>query len=303
LDKKNLIDQKIKEVRPINTFQRKYKFWETFIQPLPAFFGKQRLARRFLGKYLETKECLLRTRSGSLFFVPCLREAIAINLFTNGFYEHANIQVILRHLSGQKDGLFLDIGANIGLYSIQIDLETGDNIHSIAVEASPKCFKYLVKNIKINNAKNIHCMRVAVAENVSSSVPFYEAPDLDMGMGSFSPQFHDDPIPVETTTIDMILKEGPDRQVRALKVDVEGYESKVFEGASRLLRGKEAPLICFEFMDWAERRAEGINVGDSQRVLKGFGYDIWKITDYMKGKKPLDNIIEKGCFDLVALKR
>jgi hypothetical protein len=88
-----------------------------------------------------------------------------------------------------------------------------------------------------------------------------------------------------------------------LKVDVEGHELAVFEGARRLLTAAPSPLIIFEFCDWAESRFENTGPGQAQAFLMSHGYDLWRLEDYGKGQGPLRDPIKQGSSMIVGARR
>jgi hypothetical protein len=87
-----------------------------------------------------------------------------------------------------------------------------------------------------------------------------------------------------------------------MKVDIEGYEAIAFKGCQQLLSRPNAPVIVFEFCDWAEARSPNLSVGEAQRVLAGFGYQIWRLNDLVAGRQPLSQILEHGSETLVGIK-
>jgi len=100
----------------------------------------------------------------------------------------------------------------------------------------------------------------------------------------------------------MLEAQGVSR-VTAIKVDVEGYEAHVFSGASRILTQSIQPKIIFEFCDWAEDRAFPGKCGWAQSILQGFGYSLWKISEYTRGGPPLKEPVTKGTETIVAVSR
>lgn len=275
-----------------------------FIAPifrfLPKFRGKYRLARFILGKSLRHKNVNLTDDNGCQYTIPSLQEPVGFGLLVDGVYEPDSIQLMLQKLP--ENAVFLDIGANIGVFTITAAQFLKQNGRVIAVEASPKIFPYLRQNIKANGFNNVKILELAATEQDNATVLFYEAPMDKFGMGSLGPQFDNYPIEVKTKTIDSILQDEKIDKVDFMKIDVEGYEASVFQGAEKLLNSPNAPIILFEFCDWAEARKPGGKVGDSQRVLIDFGYTIWRLTDFIKGGKPLDMILEIGSDMLVGVK-
>lgn len=123
-------------------------------------------------------------------------------------------------------------------------------------------------------------------------------------MGALSPQFGAQPVAVTAITLDQILAEEKINHVDLLKVDVEGFEALVFQGAKRLLTGQNPPLVVFEFCDWAERRTAGIEMRSAQQILKEWDYRFWRLSDFICNRDiPLGNILVKGSEMLVAARR
>ncbi len=121
-------------------------------------------------------------------------------------------------------------------------------------------------------------------------------------MGSLAAQFHERPSPVSAQTLDSILEELSVREVDILKVDVEGYEGAVFKGAQRVLKAAHAPVVLFEFADWAETRA-GVPPGYAQTLLRDYGYSIWHLSDFMKRRAGPCRDVIRGGFEMFVATR
>ncbi len=90
-------------------------------------------------------------------------------------------------------------------------------------------------------------------------------------------------------------------RVDCIKVDVEGYEQQVFQGASKILM-QYKPVVFFEFCDWSENRpSENSKPGDAQRYLMALGYNIFLLKSWIENKSPLAKVLEEGSADLVAM--
>jgi FkbM family methyltransferase len=242
---------------------------------------------------------LLCNRSGELFLVPHLCEPIGFELFIHGDYEPLTRRYILKNLP--QGGTFVDVGANIGIFTVPGAKRVGPRGRVLAVEASPRAFRYLEHNVRLNRLENVeprHC----AAYDRNDEIAFWEAPADHFGMGSVSPQFHDCPIPLSARTLDTLLAEIGIGHVDVLKVDVEGCEAAVFLGAERLLTGPEPPFVLFEFCDWAEARAARGRSGGAQDVLREYGYQIRRLSDESPEAPPLDGALTSGFEMLVAVK-
>ena len=261
--------------------------------------GKARLAKTLLDRSLCDKDVEIDA-SGCQWIVPSLREPIAFHLLINGVYEPETIKLLPDHLD--SGAVFVDVGANIGAFTVLASKKVGSGGKVIAIEPSPRIFPYLEKNISLNHLSNVRTKQCAACDLDAQQLRFYEAPVDHFGMGSLAPQFHEASVSVAAQTLDHILAEEKIKHVNILKVDVEGFEAAVFKGARQLLTGKNPPLIVFELCDWAEARVPKGKVGDAQQVLKEWGYQIWSLSDFLRNKRSLSNIIKKGSIMLVARK-
>jgi FkbM family methyltransferase len=227
--------------------------------------------------------------------VPNLSEPVGFALAVHGSYEPGEVDVLREHLSADVD--FLDIGANIGAFTIPL---AGFARRVVAIEASPSVIPFLRWNVELSGKTNVDIVDCAVSAPGIDSVPFYMPPMDRYGMGSSAPQFYVEPVTLAARPVDRILSDcGPGR-IAAVKVDVEGFESQVFLGAMDLLRSTPAPFILFEFCDWAEERAFPGRKGWAQQILLDEGYTLWPLSDYLAKSDPLTRPVVSGCHMIVG---
>jgi FkbM family methyltransferase len=262
--------------------------------------GKTRTAKLLLRPLLQTGDAAVHDGTGCKYIVPSLREPLAYHLFFDGVYEPETLRLLLIRV--RPGSTFVDVGANIGAFTMPVARQIGSSGMVLAIEASPRVFPYLAHNVRVNGLSNVR-LRNCAASDTSRPLPFYEAPAEKFGMGSVGPQFLSEPTLVPAETLDCILAEENVTEVSVLKVDVEGFEAAVFRGAARLLNGPRPPLVVFEFCDWAEARAPGVNVGEAQRALREYGYTLWRLHEFgRRGARPLDTEMLQGFEMLVAAK-
>ena len=265
----------------------------------PGSPGKARVARWLLGARLDQRDCWVEARGGLRFKVPSLREPVGFHLLIDGVYEPAGAKLFARVL---RPGMrFVDVGANIGVHALAAARHVGEGGDVLALEAAPGVFPYLAANVAANGSRNVTALSLAAGEAEVSQVPFFPAPATHFGMGSRAPQFDAAPVLVDCDTLDHVLAARPGPAVGLVKVDVEGFESGVFAGAERLLGGHGAPPVLFEFTDWAELRA-GVGPGAAQRRLLDYGYRLWRLDDWLRGRAPLARVLDAGAADLLAVK-
>ena len=261
--------------------------------------GKTRISKFLLNNFcLRTSDLIIPLKSGHKLLVPNVKEPIAFSILISGVYEQDVFNVIKDNLS--QGDIFVDVGANVGCFSIPLSTTVGlsGQIHSF--EASPTISRYLKNNIQLNGLSNIFFNNIAVSDK-DGLVSFYDAPIHKFGMGGLASVGFGSTL-VEVPSICLNHYFQVPCKIKVLKIDVEGFEVCVLKGASKLLQNNYVDLIIFEFLDWAEARVPNHRPGDSQRYLMDHGFQIWRLCDYLKGRKPLENALETGGDMLVAKK-
>jgi len=267
----------------------------------PGLPGKARSARLILRSFLQAQDVTVNDGAGFKYVVPSLHEPVAFHLLTDGAYEPETLRFVLSRLG--PGSTFVDVGANIGALTIPAARKMGAAGTVVAIEASPRIFPYLAHNVAINGISNVRLWCCAANDIASPGLPFYEAPADHFGMGSLGAQFHSEPSVVPGETLDRILAEENVTAVTVLKVDVEGFESAVLRGAANLLNSPHAPIVIFEFCDWAEARVANAKVGEAQRLLREYGYTLWLLHDFDRRRsRPLERDLTVGSAMLVAEK-
>src|SRR5437762_4746872 len=112
----------------------------------PAVRGKARLARYLLGSSIDVQEIVVNGRDGCTYISPSLREPIAFYLLIDGVYEIEAMDFLLKRLT--SGDVFIDIGANIGTFTLPTAQKVGSTGCVVAIEPSPRVFPYLERNIR-----------------------------------------------------------------------------------------------------------------------------------------------------------
>jgi FkbM family methyltransferase len=153
-----------------------------------------------------------------------------------GLHEYQDMFLLL-HLLRPKD-LFVDIGANIGSYSMLSAAHIGCD--TIAIEPVPATFNHLLDNIRINEVKEkVEALNIALGSQEGTT-----AFTTNFGTMNHVATSNDrDTILVTVSSLDKILG---GRIPILLKIDVEGFESEVLNGASQTLADDNLKAIIIE---------------------------------------------------------
>jgi FkbM family methyltransferase len=206
------------------------------------------------------------------------------------YYKYEEEEFLSRYL--KKGDIYIDIGANIGLFALKAASIIGNNGSVFAVEPMPKIFKYLYKNVKFNGFQNVKLYKYAIGDSVTNT--YLTDIKYDDTINAILPSGG---LKVEQTTMDTLFNELVEK-INLLKVDVEGYEIFVFRGAKNILKRTD----CVFFESW-ENHFSKFNycTEDLFRVLINSGFHIYKlINDRLEQLSTGYKSTE--CEDLIALK-
>lgn len=266
----------------------------------PDFKGKQRIIRFLFGKYLnKQKDIIVHSFENIKYIIPNCKEIVGFELLINGAYEPETVRLIIERLP--VNGVFIDIGANIGSISIPVAIKRPD-VQVFSIEASNYVFDYLRRNVELNGLKNISIFNKAISNKDDELVDFSIHPE-QFGKG-FLNGFSDALInKVHTIKLDSLVAENSIKSVDLIKIDIEGYEYFALIGSNNLLTSKLPPDIVFEFEDWAEARAKGSTPGNAQKYLMDLGYRLIKLNKNKKQQAKITTPIIVGSTMILATKK
>ena len=172
-----------------------------------------------------------------------LREQVYTQFLRHGCIPHQKpTDELLKKLIRSGDLIF-DIGANIGYLSLLFNSLLKNTGTVVAIEPSTRCFHQLQRNTAF--AEKIQTLNVAIS-NRTEKLRFAETKCLERSSLE-TVNTYAKTIDVEEIQLDdLCLKYGmPD----FIKIDVEGHEFAVFQGAEKMLSSKLRPLIYFEALN------------------------------------------------------
>lgn len=221
-----------------------------------------RFASWQIGSRLASGPIIHEWVNGSRFLVSTGETALTGNIYT-GLFEFPEMAFLLHFL--RADDVFVDVGANAGSFTILACAAVG--ARGVAFEPVPSTYRRLVENMELNGlGKRVKCINKGVGAD-RGSVAF----TADSGATNHPVARGEqctNAVTVEMTSLDIALEgESP----TLLKIDVEGYETSVLEGARETLRRPALSSVIMEL------NGSGSRYGfDESRILRemedcGFG--------------------------------
>ena len=197
-----------------------------------------------------------------------LPPVVALNF---GAYERKDFSMLLQLVP--PGGTFVDIGANIGWYSIHVAIADRE-ANVIAVEPIPSSFRWLVAAIEANSLTNITPLNIAVGPQDGTTTLFVDA--TISGAASAAPSTGEaglEPITCPVKTIDDIVYRHSET-VQVLKLDIEGGELLALRGAARVL-SEQRPIVFCEMLRKLARPF-GYHPNAIIALMDGYGYACYR---------------------------
>lgn len=240
---------------------------------------------------------------GNEFFEFFLNDDVKINLYKDsvlsrliyeGFEKEETVYV--GSILNEGD-IFIDIGTNIGLFSLLASKIVGERGLVICFEPSPNTFQRLVENVELNNFKNIDTRNIGLSDK-SDELNFFMSENGYDAWNSFAPSQDnklEKKIIVPVSFLDFELKNIDKSLIKVVKIDVEGWEKFVLYGGKDFFVNYN-PIVMVEFTEQNTFNA-GYSVHDIYDIMQNWGYVWYRIIDaklILEIKKihyPYDNLI------------
>jgi FkbM family methyltransferase len=153
----------------------------------------------------------------------------------------------------EEGQVFLDIGANIGFYSLFAARRVGPKGRVFSFEPDPMTFESLERSARRNGFGWVSCLNMALSDR-EGEMPFFTVsdgsahslvPEIERRAGRYSGQ-----VPVRVTRLDDLTREGAvaTPRIDLVKIDVEGEEPRTVAGMRATLEKFGFPRV------WAEVR-------------------------------------------------
>lgn len=196
-----------------------------------------------------------------------------------GIYEPDKTQTICDLLKpGQT---FIDVGGNKGDFSLLAAKIIGDNGRVLTFEPEPENCHWFEKSIKLNSYDSIQLFNLALSDSNGKAQLYLGEKSGWHSLISAQGNTDNSTIEVEKRTLDSILDENDIHQVDMMKIDVEGAEMEVLNGAKQTLDNNSDLILLLDLHPHM-----GVNVVSVCDYLLDKGFSIYSM------KSPCDKLSE-----------
>ncbi|HXB31665.1 MAG TPA: FkbM family methyltransferase [Puia sp.] len=212
--------------------------------------------------------------------------------YKKGVYAEDHITSFLLEKIGIKDDdLIIDIGGNIGWYSLVLSYKNKPLV--LAFEPDIFNFSLLKKNVALNKKDNIRIFNVALSDK-PGKMTLYLYKKHNLGRHSFIRQRNSiGTAEVETIQLDNFLKDQglADKRIKLIKIDIEGYEFAAMSGAQQSLARTDYLVTEFSPGMMKEIKQDPI---EYINYIKSFGFIPMVISEEGLSEPDFDSIISKN---------
>jgi len=244
---------------------------------------------------------------GYKFFIDRRDFTISSHLIENKIYEPIETELVKSQIN--KGDIIIDIGANIGYYTLIFAGLVGENGKVFAFEPDPDNFALLNKNVKENKFENVVLINKAVSDK-NGKTKLYLSENNKGDHRIYDSGENRRSIMVDVVCLDDFLKDYKDK-INFVKMDIQGAEGNALKGMAGIIKNNKKIKILTEF--WPM----GLNnfYFDSRKflgLLEDCGFSLYNILeagatriikDELLKKYPADRINHTNLFCIKEVSR
>ena len=191
----------------------------------------------------------------------------------------------------KEDQVVIDVGANIGYFTTLFSKLVGKSGKVFSFEPAPNNFEFLKKNVSLNNLQNVTICQMAASDISEKQNLFLSTWNFGDNRLFEKPRDERDlerkQVQVETVRLDEIIHE----KIDFIKIDVQGFELQVINGAKKLFDNNNDLKMIFEFYPHL-LKLNNVNPEDFLYQLIEMDYNIYDIG---AGNNLINYSIENIC--------
>lgn len=223
------------------------------------------------GKVFDDKERVL-VDIGPFRLAVMGNDYVVSSIMAYKTYEPHVTQVLKGEL--RPDDVFLDIGANVGFFTMTAWSIVKGRGKVISIEPNPGNVQLIYASIVENKAENVHVYPYA-ASNAAGILRFANIGSNGLVVTDQSPEQRHS-LYVQSVVLDDLLKDEP--KIDVVKIDIEAYEPFALMGMTKLIE-RHRPRILTEFHPWALQYYNLLEPTDYLERILRFGYDLFIIEE------------------------
>jgi len=220
-------------------------------------------------------------------------DIIGKHIYYLGIWEPILTRWIERRL--RPGDLFIDVGANIGYFSLLASKLVGVSGKVVAIEALPQIYRKLAYNLKQNGVNNVRTINVA-AWNKSEKVKIFSRQDRPSGTTTLMFEWANqwqlrEQLEIEARPLAVILTPEEIKTARLIKIDVEGAESHIISEMKSWLAQTDEKLEIIIEISRSMMASQGKAFEDILGDFAVFGFQAYRIrNDYLASTCILQHI-------------
>ncbi len=204
-----------------------------------------------------------------------------LGLSLNGSYEEFETEIIMKDV--KQGDIVLDIGANIGYYTLIFARLVGEKGKVYAFEPDPVNFALLKRNVEINGYDNVVLIEKAVSDR-SGKIRLFLCEENKGDHRIYNSGDHRDVIDVEGVSVDDYFEKK--QHIDFIKMDIQGAEGLVLQGMEYILKSNKAVKIVTEFWPIGLKRS-GTSSKPVLACLLNHGFSLFELNEKKKQLSPV----------------
>ena len=248
--------------------------------------GKGLLMKIFF-PYLRKKNFRFELQNGVTIPGQPIDEYITKWMFIHGYQKE--LEFAMTHSLIRNGDVILDIGANMGLWSMIPAAIHAPKIKIHAFEPVPELFHKLIENIKENKVDSSYSTyNIALSETDGELIFNRDNNNCGMGYISSVADTSFDQIKIQSKVLSDIRENHRIDKVDFVKIDVEGAELQVLRGDKNLFMNDNAPLLTIEVIDENQKRF-GHSANELTQQLIDWGYKLAYLNESIGKLQDFEN--------------
>lgn len=192
---------------------------------------------------------------------------------------HENQEIDFIKMILKPEDIFIDIGSNIGLFSLIAAPIVGNNGKVICFEPTPQIYERLLENMELNEFNNIDCRNIGLSDS-AGELSFYVSKNGFDAWNSLAPSNDgklEHEIKINVSTLDEELINIDKNRISLVKIDVEGWEKFVLYGGEAFFKNYH-PVVMVELTEVNTFNA-GYNIHEIYNIMQDWGYRWYRIVN------------------------